>query len=269
MKATDLPAPRSTIPVRVVSWLFAGIAAVVMMGLIDLGTVFGLSDPRYQWPMSQEASWGALFTFLVAASFGWVASVPERPWPGLVMLVVVTGSLLLGGAVFLDAGPVWVGLGLGAATGIVWLLLRPGRFPDRLRLPQRWAGAAVALAGVVVWLGYAWNSYAVAVVTYDLGDVTNGVNHWPVQVALGFAIAAGCVGLVLWPAPLLLWRVGFALTSWIVAYATLVFPERLGAMPHPAWGWAIAGWGALVLLPPTGRRDAQAADESAVQPVGA
>ena len=62
-------------------------------------------------------------------------------------------------------------------------------------------------------------------------------------------MAAGCVGLVLWPVPLTLWRVGFALTAGIVAYAGLVFPERLGAMPHPAWGWAIALWGVAVLLP--------------------
>ena len=237
------------IPVRAASWLFAGIAAVAMMGLIDLGTVFGLSDPRYQWPMSQEASWGALFTFLVAGGFGWIATVPHRPWPGLVLLVMVTVSLLLGGAVLVDVGPVWLALGLAAATGTVWLLLRPGRFPDRLRLPHRPAATAVALAGVALWLGYAWNSYAAAVLTYDLGDVTNGINHWPVQVALGLALAAGCSGLVLWPAPLMLWRVGFALTAGIVAYATLVFPDRLGAMPHPAWGWTIAAWGALILWP--------------------
>ncbi len=185
---------RSTVPVRAVSWLFAGVAAVLMMGLVDLGTVFGLSDPRYQWPMSQEASWGALFTFLVAGGFGWIASLPHRPWPGLVLLGMVTVSLLIGGAVLVDLGPVSVALGLAAATGVAWLLVRPGRFPERLRLPQRWSGPAVALAGVALWLGYAWNSYAVAVLTYDLGDVTNGINHWPVQVALGLALAAGCVG---------------------------------------------------------------------------
>ncbi len=59
----------------------------------------------------------------------------------------------------------------------------------------------------------------------------------------------------------MLWRVGFALTAGVVAYATLVFPDRLGAMPDPAWGWAIAAWGALVLVPLPGRRGARAADE--------
>ena len=233
-----------------ISWLFAGIAAIAMMGLIDLGTVFGLSDPRYQWPMSQEASWGALFTFLVAGSFGWIATRPGQPWPALVLLTVVSASVLISAAILMDAGPAWVGVGLAVATGVVWLLLRPGPFPDRPRTPRRWAGPTVALAGVPLWLGYAWHSYAAAVRTYDLGDVTNGVNHWPIQVALGLAVAGGCVGLAGWPASLTLWRIGFALTAAVVAYASLVFPGRLGAMPHWWWGAAIALWGLAVLAPP-------------------
>ncbi len=219
-----------------------------MMGLIDLGTVFGLSDPRWEWPVSLEASWGSLFTFLIAGAFGWIGTRPDRPWPGLILLGLVVAALLLSGLVLLDPGPVWVALGLAAPTVAIQRLLAPGQPPARqdARPGAIWAGAVGA--GVPLWLGYAWFTYLPAAAGVG-GDITNGVDHWPVQIALGLVLSAGAGLLSAWRSDLLLWRVGFALTAAIVAYGSLVYPERAGAMPHWLWGVAIAGWGVAVVLP--------------------
>jgi len=260
---------------------------VPMFGLVDLGTLFGLSDPRYEWPMSLEASWGSLFTFFVAAGFAWVGALPARPWPGLVLVTLAAGGLTIAALVFADGGPLWVAVVLGLAVGALLLLLRsagrPGTVPGAsgtVPLAPRTASGASGGAsgtvpfapaplrcrpagfrpvvggfGVLLWLGYAWHSYAAAVAGIP-GDVTNGIDHWPVQVALGLALAGGCVLLVLWSEPLSLWRWAFAATAGFVAYATLVFPDRGGAMPHLLWGVAIAVWGGLVAVVPQSRSDA-------------
>lgn len=224
-----------------------------MFGLVDLGTVFGLANPQYLWAMSLEASWGSLLTFFVAAGFGWVAALPSRPWPGFGLLVIAAASLVIAGVVFGDPGPLWLGGGVAVATGLVWVVLQPGR-------PSRGSGRPAALArvvavlGVPLWLGYAWNtSLAAGAAGVDQGDVTNGIDHWPVQVALGLAVAAGSAVLAGLPSPLPLWRCAFALSAGFVAYATIVFPDRAGAMPHLLWGVGIAVWGAAVALAPRAR----------------
>ncbi len=276
--------PGRVLAARGLAWLLAIIAAVPMFGLIDLGTLFGMSDPRYEWAMSLEASWGALFTFFVAAGFAWVGTLPGKPWPGLVLVFLAAGGLALAGVALADAGPLWVALALGSAAGGLLLLLRPGRSgtvpnapagvggakgtvpeqpkqhagggaegtvpeqpPGRFRRPALEPGLIAPVLGVPLWLAYAWLSYGPAVAGVP-GDVTNGIDHWPVQVALGLALAAGCVLLAYWGERLTLWRWAFAASAGFVAYATLVFPERAGAMPHPAWGVAIAGWGVLAAV---------------------
>ena len=243
--------PGRVLAARILAWLLAVIAAVPMFGLIDLGTLFGLSDPRYEWPMSLEASWGALFTFFVAAGFGWGGALPARPWPGLVLVVLAAGGLALAGVVLADGGPLWVAAVLGLAVGGLSLLLRHhAPAPRAFGRPAFGPGLIAPVLGVPLWLGYAWLSRADAVAGVP-GDVTNGIDHWPVQVALGLAVAAGCVVHTCWAERLTLWRWAFALTAGFVAYATLVFPERAGAMPHAAWGVAIAAWGVLAAaLPP-------------------
>jgi len=234
---------------RIVAWFFAAVAAVPMFGLVDLGTVFGLANPQWEWPVSLEASWGSLFTFFVAGGFGWIGAVPVRPWPGLALVALATMALATAGALFLDPGPVWVAAGLAVSTAAVHLLLWPGRPPGELGWPATRPWPLLAVAGVPLWLGYAWHTWTAALLGRDPGDVTNGVDHWPVQVALGLALAAGSALLAQWRTDLRLWRWAFALTAIVVAYATLAFPDRAGAMPHPAWGVGFAVWGGLLLLP--------------------
>jgi len=244
----DVRARRRIVLARVLAWFFAAIAAVPMFGLIDLGTVFGLADPQWEWQISLEASWGSLLTFIIAGGFGWIGALPDRPWPGLGLLGLASISLAIASLVFLDTAPLWVAVALAGATAAIYLLLRPGPPPGRLGRPPGWVWSSLVAAGVPLWLGYAWNTYAAAL-RGDTGDVTNGIDHWPVQVALGLTLAAGAALLVAWRTELVLWRVAFALAAAIVAYASIAYPERGGAMPHWAWGVAIAVWGAILLVP--------------------
>jgi len=236
---------------RGLAWLCALIALVPLFGLIDLGTVFGLSDPQYLWSMSLEASWGSLFTFIVGGSFGWIGALPGKPWPGLLLLGLVILGLLVASAVFADEGPLWVAGGLAVAMLTMYLLLRP-RGPFVAAAWPRSAASVAIACGLPLWLGYAWNTYlAAAAVSHSPEDGTLNIDHWPVQAALGLTLAFGSAVLSVWTRELVLWRWTFALTAVFVAYATLAYPDREGAMPHVLWGLCIAVWGVLVVsLPP-------------------
>lgn len=234
---------------RTLAWILALVAAVIMMGLIDLGTVFGLSDPQYRWEVPLEASWGSLFTFVIAGSFGWVGSLPHRPWPALVLLAVTAGSIVIAGMVLRDPAPLIVGGLLALSTLTLDLLLRPDSMVTGVGPPTASIRTVAYAAGIPVWLGYAWISAADAFAGVS-DDITNGVAHWPIQVALGITLMVGCGLALVWRGELVLWRVAFGATAFIVAYASLAYPDRGGAMPHWLWGVGFAVWGILILLPP-------------------
>lgn len=239
----------------VFAWFFAVVAALPLFGLIDLGTTLGLANPAYRWSMSLEASWGSLFTFLVAGSFGWVGVVPRRPWPGLALLGLTAIGMVAGGIVLGDLGPLWVAVPLTVVTLGFALLLRPfvreGGPAWRVKAAPL---TVVGAVGIPLWLGYTWNTYVAAVESpAGAGDVTMGIDHWPVQVALGLTLTVGSALLIGLGNDVALWRWSFGLTSIAVAWATLAYPDRSGAMPHPAWGVLIAVWGVLLALP-SGRR---------------
>ncbi|QIK72054.1 hypothetical protein G7070_06960 [Propioniciclava coleopterorum] len=232
---------------RVLAWFCALVAAVPMFGLIDLGTVFGLSDPQYTWQVGVEASWGALFTFVIAAGFAQAGWTPTRAAQGVALPGLAAGSLAVAAAVFRDPAPLVVaGALLVATVAVAWILA--ARPQPRTR-PSLSAALVVSAAGVPLWLGYAALTHAAWLRDPTVGDVTNGVDHWPVQAALGLTLALGSAALALRPG-VRWWRWCFALSAGVLAYATLAFPDRAGAMPHPAWGWLFAVWALLILLPP-------------------
>lgn len=256
---------RRILVARCLAWLFAVVAAVPMMGLVDLATVFGLSDPQFDWAMSLEASWGSLFTFLIAGAFGWIGSRPAQSWSGLALLGILVVALLLSSLVLLDPGPAWVALALAGATAAIYLLAPPG--PPHARQSGRhgWRSvwAFVVAVGVPLWLAYSWFAYAAATSGVE-GDITNGVEHWPVQFALGVSLAAGAALLVARRYDAMLWRMSFALSAGIVAYASLAYPDRAGAMPHWLWAAGIATWAVAVLLPPERSRTGAPAEDAAL-----
>ncbi len=246
----------------VLAWTLAVLSATLLFGLIDLGTVVGLSDPAYEWSMSLEASWGGLFTFVVAGSFGWIGTVPARPWPGVALLALTAAGLAAGSLSARDPGPLWVAVPLAVVTAVFAWLLRPELAGARPVWRAEPPVAVVAAAGVPLWLAYAWFTHR-ASATGSWND-TLGIDHWPVQVGLGLILAAGSAVLVGAWRDLALWRWAFALTAVPIAWATLRYPEREGAMPHVVWGVLIAVWGALLVgaawWPRRGAESGHAAD---------
>lgn len=251
------PVPRGRVFAgSAVAFVMCAVSTIFMFGLVDLGTVLGLSDPQYEWQMSLEVSWGSMFTFVIGGGFAWVCVRPHRPQAGLLLLAVAAVSLVVGAAVLMDPGPLFVALPLAAVTVVLKLTLavRIERVPADVS-SRSWLRTLVAVAGVLLWLGYtvlttlmAWSGMPGA------GDVTNGIDHWPVQVALGVAIALGAAILALrtdaW-GPAGLWRWMFALSAIAVGSTALAYPERLGAMPHPVWGILMLLWGlSIALIPP-------------------
>ncbi|MBU6512728.1 MAG: hypothetical protein KGR99_10515 [Betaproteobacteria bacterium] len=142
------------VAVRVIAWGCAIASATVLFGLVDLGTLVGLSDPHYKWAMPLEASWGALFTFIVPAGFVGIALAPRYPWLGIALLALTTLGVALGHLILGRRGPVWMALAIIALV-VLGLALRAEcqvRTPWRLR---RSLHAWVLLAGAPLWLGYA------------------------------------------------------------------------------------------------------------------
>jgi hypothetical protein len=228
-------------------------AAVVMMGLIDLGTLIGTSDPRYTWPVSLDVSWGALFTFQLAGAYAWIAARPHESLPALVQLVLSAGALALGAAAGSALEPLWVALPV-AASAVLFarLLARPRhRLRPALRRPH-WRFGALAAVGVALWTPYVLSCLAVSRSAHE-PYITNGIDHWPVQAAAGGALAASAVVLALFPQARPLLRSCTALSAALIGVAMLAYPERGGATESQLWAIAVVVWAVLVALTPPSR----------------
>ena len=240
---------------RWLAWLFAVTSAVVFFGIVDLATLPGWANPAYEWQVPLDASWGSLFTFVVAGSYVWVALRPGSPWPAIVQLGVTAVALGISAVLGQDARPAWVGLGVaGSAVILAWLTGAEfgGRFPGPLR--PGWPLGALGLAGMPLWLAYAFDALEKSRLVPD-DDVravdTLGMDHWPFQAALGLVLPACAVVMCLWPPARSLLRVSVSLSAAYVGVAMLAFPDRAGGMPHYLWGVAMVLWGMLLALTTT------------------
>ncbi len=240
---------------RVLAWVGAVVAAVPLFGLVDLSTMFGLADPAYVWAVPLEVSWGALLTFVVAVSLAWIGTTPQSSWAPFALLAVTVVALVASAFGFADVGPVRLAVGIAVVTGACFLLVRTG-LPPRAGHP--WSAPllqfGVGVAGLALWSAYAVLTAVQAGTVAGLGaDYTLGIRHWPVQSALGLTMAAGAVLFAGWAPTPRSWRVSAGLTGLAVGAATVAYPDRAGAMPHPAWGIALIVWAAAVAFTPSRR----------------
>ena len=232
---------------RVVAVCLAAFSGIVMMGVIDLLTLPGWVDQRYEWEVPLEASWGALFTFFLGAAYVWVALFPRDPWPALLQLAVGGLALLVSAAAGTDWRPLAVALGVGLSGLGLWLLLgRPAPVPGR--------GASVdapvlglALLGLLLWSPYVLEALARSREGV-LGSVTQGIEHWPVQGATGIAILLAASWTALRVEGRGLLRVAISLAAVYIGMAELAFPDRAGAMQDLRWGIGVTLWGVAVAL---------------------
>ena len=222
------------------------VSTVLLMGVIDLLTLPGWVDQTYVWEVPLEASWGSLFTFLLGGAYAWVAWRPRAPWPALVLLAVCALALGVSAGAGLDWRPLALAVGVAVSGRVLWGLAGQPP-PPAPRLSPRWPALVVAALGVPLWSPYALDAFAQSRAGV-LGSVTQGIEHWPVQGALGVAVVLSALLLAVWDDGRPLMRVAVSLSGVYVGMAELAYPDRSGAMGSLLWGVGVTLWGLLVAL---------------------
>lgn len=232
---------------RIVAVLFALVAALVLMGLIDLLTLPGWVDQRYEWEVPLEASWGSLFTFFLAGAYLFVALRPCSPWPAFVQLAISALALLVAAAAGVDWRPLWLALGVALSGFVLWLLLGRPAVAVRAGRQVGWPMLAVAVVGIPLWVPYALTAFETSRAGV-LGTITQGIEHWPVQGATGVALVLGSLVLAARADVRSLLRVAVSLSAVYIGMAELAYPDRDGATGSIVWGVGVTLWGLLVAL---------------------
>ena len=246
---TRLPMPSRLRIARVLAWVMVVVALIGLFGIADLMTLPGWVDQQYEWSVPLEASWGSLFTFVVGGSFISIARTPGQPWPGIVLLAIAIGALLLGSVFGLDAGPAPVAVLLAVAVALLIWLVRREAPPQSLVFSLNRPYLLIAVVGVPLWLLYALHAFEVSRLRQDTGHLTWDIEHWPVQGSVGIVLCLSALAMAFWPAGRPLMRVATSLSATYIGAAMLAFPDRAGAMDGPMWGVAMVLWGTVAALP--------------------
>lgn len=170
---------------RVLAGLFA-LSWIVFpgFGAIDLSVTWDAD-----WPQVLEAGWGLFFTVLVGAAFAAVAVRPGASAPPVAQLAVATLALAVSVVAAREAPLAWVPVVLAVeAMAVAWLAgtsLRAWTVSRGASMPM----LALAAIGVVPWLAYALDMWSANRDERLDSDITNGIDHYAVQGALGLALA--------------------------------------------------------------------------------
>jgi hypothetical protein len=211
---------------RVVAGLGSVFFGVLFFGIIDLQTVL-LNDPDWRESYLLETGWGVLFTLLVAVPFG---ALVARPHHGILLAQLVAVSVAIA------AATLWSGyaLLLVPATVVVVLAAAVGQLaghrPRGLPLDRalRWMAVLGAFGGG------AFAARVLAEYPAPHPDLTWGLDHHPMQAALGLAVATvGAVGAAGvggraagWRVPVWTLAVG---VGWVGGWS-MVYPDLPGSM---------------------------------------
>ncbi|MGZ5417404.1 MAG: hypothetical protein ACXWDI_09510 [Nocardioides sp.] len=222
---------------RVVAGVTAALWAVGFFGIIDLLVVVAEDGGTTAFFML-EAGWGALVTFLIAAP---LVALSVQPTQGVHL------AQLLAVAVAIAAAAVWSGYlpqlipaVLVAGNALVIAALTAARFVGPPLDPWlRWLVVAGAVGGG------AFAAMAVDNHPMTVPDITLGLDHLPMQAAIGLAVitvgmvaTAGVGGRVPgWRVPV--WTLA-ATIGWVGYWAT-VHPGLEGS-PGRGFGWSAVAW---------------------------
>jgi hypothetical protein len=233
-----MPRHMRSVLTRVLAGLFAASWIVLPgFGVIDLSVTWSS-----EWPQVLEAGWGLFFTVLVGVAFLVIATRPRSAGPAVAQLAVATIALAVSVVAGREAALTWVPVLLAVETVVVvWL----ARSSWRSALASRGANAptlALAALGVVPWLTYAVDMWAANREGRPDSDITNGIDHYAVQGALGLALAVLPALAALRPAliPLAPFCAGIA-----AAYLGLVsfaWEDAAGGFAR-TWSAAAMAWG--------------------------
>ena len=235
------------------------VAAIPYFGIVDLVTLFGWVDQRWEWPISLDVSWGVLFTFFVAGGYAWIGVRPRDSVPGLVALVLGGVSLAAGAIAGGQPEPLPIAaVVLASAMGLA-VLTRPGTASGAWRIS--WPYLVLAVLGAALWVPYTASALAQSLL--DTGrEITNGVDHWPVQAAAGIAILLASAALAAWRPGRPLLRVAVSFSGGLIGVAALAYPDRDGATEGSLWAIASVLWALAVSTVPPRRRSERAESPS-------
>lgn len=238
--------------VRPLAWIMAGLAAIVFFGIIDLATLPGWTNPAYEWKVPLDASWGSLFTFVLAASYVWIALRPHRSWAAVIQLFVAGVALIVSSVLGLDVRPLMLGIPVaGSGLLFAWLTREVAGTPPRT-FSLNWPLGLLAVAGAPMWLFYTLYALEKSRTEADGSDqavITMGIDHWPVQGAAGLTLGVCALIMAIWPPGRNLMRLSISVSATYIGAAMLAYPDRDGALPGPMWGVAMVIWGTLLALP--------------------
>lgn len=232
---------------KALAWFLAFVSAFLFFGIVDLLTLPGWVDPRYEWKVPLEVSWGSLFTFVVAGSYVRIARNPFEPWPAIGLLSITTAALILSSTLGIDARPLPVALVIGATVAVFARLARKSTAPFPRQWRMSWQHLVVAAAGIPLWLFYVLHALAMSR-EGRADDISWGIEHWPVQAAVGMTLALSAVLMAFWVPARSLLGVTTSLSAALIGTAMLAYPDRAGAMDNPMWGVAMVVWATVLAL---------------------
>ena len=221
---------------RVVAGLAALLWGFFWFGLIDLLVVV-TQDERFHQHYLMESGWGLLYLLLVAVPYVVLCVRPGQP-VAVVQLWVCSGAVVAAGVWAWQLPAVLNGLGLLASTALVAWLGHAAAPQWRRPGPLEGLLAVVAVPAALV---YGWPLARNQTLTED---ITNGVSHFPMQAALGLAVAGLAVLVALTGSRLPAWTVGF--TAVWLGLESVVYPDLVGSLGTLA-GWLAVVWGVLLV----------------------
>jgi hypothetical protein len=210
-------------------------------GIIDLSVTWSS-----EWPQMLEAGWGLFFTVLVAVAIVAHAAPPRTPGPPVAQLAVATFALAVSVVAAREAPLVWIPLLLALETVVVaWLAGRPRgswTVPRRASTPM----LALAAIGVVPWLAYALDMWSANRDERPDSDITNGIDHYAVQGALGLALAVLSPLAALRPALIPLLPVCAGISAAYLGLVSFAWPDAAGGFGR-LWSIAAMAWGVCLV----------------------
>jgi len=221
---------------RVLAGVLAAFWGLAWFGLIDLLTAV-LRDPDFTHGYALEMGWGLFHLVLVAGPLVALVVRPRGQVP-VAMLAVATAAVLLAALWGWSGRVALEGLGL-----LVTTLLMGGR-PSIPRVRPALVPAVLALVAVSFALWYAATWVNAIDLTPSLDDITNGVSHYPLQGAFGFALVGNCALVAFTRSRLAGLSVGVCAVGF--AIESLVDPDldasvgTLGGVLLLVWGAAVA-----------------------------
>jgi hypothetical protein len=208
------------------------------MGVIDLTVTWD-----EEWPVVLEAGWGVLFTGL-GLSFLLSGVAPRIAPAARVHGYVVTATLLVAAVAGLEPETWWIFAMLAVQLPLLRLLARRSPILRRSVHPPM---TALAVLAAPVGLVYAWSMADKNRQALPHGDLTNDVDHFSVQAALGLTLVLLPLAAALLPATRRLLGTVTALMAGYLGLVSYHWQGQHGGF-DASWSVATMAWAAAVLV---------------------